>query len=306
MGKQTYICECGASFESANKFNNHKSNCKVHYLTKYGNLDVFNQKYLKAKSKTSKILKDRAYSHKQELEQVWIQEKHTCEACGKVMVRKFGSGRFCSRSCANKREHSQESKQALSLKIQKRIHGSDIASNQCIICGRELPFQYRRRKTCSAECLKLYKHNITLSNQRSVGNLKGGFRQGSAKNYKYGTYKGTACDSSYELAYVVYCMDHQIDIKRNFQGFTYLINGKEHLYYPDFLCGDTYVEIKNQETDVVLAKIKQFPKNLSYHILYKDDMKPYIQYCEDTYGKNFCSVLYDKSYPSFLDKTKIS
>ena len=42
----------------------------------------------------------------------------------------------------------------------------------------------------------------------------GGYRQGSGRGKK-GWYKGFFCDSSWELAYVIYCLDHNIDIKRN-------------------------------------------------------------------------------------------
>ena len=34
--------------------------------------------------------------------QKWIDEKHTCEFCGEIMVEKYGSGRFCNKSCCRK------------------------------------------------------------------------------------------------------------------------------------------------------------------------------------------------------------
>ena len=42
---------------------------------------------------------------------------YICERCGKVVEDsdKFGSGRFCSRSCANSRQHSEETKHKLSI-----------------------------------------------------------------------------------------------------------------------------------------------------------------------------------------------
>jgi hypothetical protein len=42
----------------------------------------------------------------------------------------------------------------------------------------------------------------------------GGYVKGSGRGKK-GWYKGFFCDSSYELAYLIYCLDHQINIKRN-------------------------------------------------------------------------------------------
>ena len=37
-----------------------------------------------------------------------------CEKCGKIHDGSFGSGRFCSRSCANSRKHSKETKEKIS------------------------------------------------------------------------------------------------------------------------------------------------------------------------------------------------
>lgn len=40
-----------------------------------------------------------------------------CEKCGKLVTTNFGSGRFCSRSCANARVHSEETKQKISKSV---------------------------------------------------------------------------------------------------------------------------------------------------------------------------------------------
>lgn len=63
---------------------------------------------------------------------------------------------------------------------------------------------------------------------------------------KRGLYKGIQCDSGWELAFVIYCVDNNIDIKRCKKYFTYFTNdGIEHRYYPDFIINDsTIVEIK--------------------------------------------------------------
>lgn len=85
----------------------------------------------------------------------WILEKHKCEKCGKVMTEKFASGRFCSRSCANSRTHSKETKE----KIGNTIHNNKKQQynknpNFCEICGKKLPYEFlrRRKHTCSDEC----------------------------------------------------------------------------------------------------------------------------------------------------------
>ena len=40
----------------------------------------------------------------------WWSEPHYCETCGKLITSYFGSGRFCSKSCASTHQHTQETK----------------------------------------------------------------------------------------------------------------------------------------------------------------------------------------------------
>ena len=57
-------------------------------------------------------------------------------------------------------------------------------------------------------------------------------------------YKGYWCDSSWELAYVIYNLEHNIKFERNKQGFEYEFENKKYKYYPDFILEDgTYVEV---------------------------------------------------------------
>ena len=74
------------------------------------------------------------------------------------------------------------------------------------------------------------------------GNLNATGKRGRAK---YGYYKGIRCDSSYELAFVLYCIHNDIEFFRNRKGFPYSINNENHKYYPDFIVNGTYIEIKN-------------------------------------------------------------
>ena len=56
---------------------------------------------------------------------------YTCEKCGKVTEEKFGSGRFCSRACANARTHSAETKE----RIRQGVNKQTVC--QCQFCGKE-------------------------------------------------------------------------------------------------------------------------------------------------------------------------
>ena len=56
---------------------------------------------------------------------------YTCEKCGKITEEKFGSGRFCSRACANTRTHSAETKERIRIGVNKQT----ICN--CQFCNKE-------------------------------------------------------------------------------------------------------------------------------------------------------------------------
>lgn len=114
-----YVCECGKEFDNPQKFNGHKSHCKIHLGSKYEKIlanDIINI------TKATKVRSERIKIKKQQELQKWISEHHTCEKCGKIMTEKFGSGRFCSRSCANSKERSIESRYKTSLSLGSNLN----------------------------------------------------------------------------------------------------------------------------------------------------------------------------------------
>ena len=115
----------------------------------------------------------------------------------------------------------------------------------------------------------------------------GGYRFGSGRGKK-GIYKGYYCDSSWELAYVIYNIEHNIEFKRNEELFSYEFNGEQHKYKPDFIEGDIYIEIKGYYTEQVYAKAKAFPYKLKF--LDKETIKLYIDYVISKYGQNFIQL----------------
>ena len=139
-------------------------------------------------------------------------------------------------------------------------------------------------KFCCDECRKIY-----LSNNAKIHNV-GGLKINSYKKYKSGTYHNIHCDSSWELAFIIYCEDHNINVKRNTKCFEYIYNDKTFKYYPDFNVNGTLYEIKGYENDKAKEKHKQYP-NIIY--LDKEKIKPYIDYVINKYGKNYVE-LYDK------------
>lgn len=117
----------------------------------------------------------------------------------------------------------------------------------------------------------------------------GGYRHGSGHG-KHGVYKGYKCDSSWELAYVIYNIEHGITFERNSERFRYQVNDKWHYYIPDFICDGKYIEIKGYINEMWKAKVEQFPKDKTLVVLYEDDMKPYLEYVVNKYGKDFITL----------------
>lgn len=94
----------------------------------------------------------------------------------------------------------------------------------------------------------------------------GGYREGSGRGKK-GTYDGIYCDSSWELAFVLWCRLKGYAIKRATKRFPYKWKGKVRNYLPDFLVkkpGEKakYVEVKGYVTPQWKAKQAAFPHDL--------------------------------------------
>ena len=116
-----YTCSCGKTFENSQGFNGHRTLCKDYQIKTFGE-EHYLQNLEKQKEKTQKAQEQRknnASQQKQQKIQQWVNEQHHCEKCGKLMTEKYGSGRFCSRYCANSKKHSQEDKDKIRLSLLK-------------------------------------------------------------------------------------------------------------------------------------------------------------------------------------------
>jgi len=114
----------------------------------------------------------------------------------------------------------------------------------------------------------------------------GGYVKGSGRGKK-GWYKGFFCDSSWELAYVVYCLEHNIDIKRNIEKRQYVWNDKVKNYIPDFIVQGNLIEVKGFKTEQWMAKLEANP---DVRVLYEKDLEPILEYVKNKYGKHFTNL----------------
>jgi hypothetical protein len=196
-----------------------------------------------------------------------------CNKCNKEHDGTFGSGKYCSISCANSRTFSEETKKIKSL-VNKGKDPWNKGKNwgttitKCEYCGMDIEHWRSTPKKYHSECwLK----------------SSGGVRKGAGVG-KSGWYKGYWCDSSYELAWVIYQLEHNKPFKRNTKKYSYFWNGKHKHYIPDFIQNDEIIEIKgyvNEQTKVKLNTIKDLK------ILFRKDLKKEFEYVESKYGKNF-------------------
>lgn len=116
---------------------------------------------------------------------------------------------------------------------------------------------------------------------------------------KKGWYKGIWCDSSWELAWVIYALDNNIKFTKNSEKFAYTYEDKSYSYIPDFLLDDgTYIEIKGYETDRVKAKIECFPHKIQ--LITKVEIDAYIKYATDKFGKDFVKLYANGELPELV------
>jgi len=211
------------------------------------------------------------------------------KTCPKCSIDHSKSGKFCSRKCANSRSWSDNDKLKKSKSADKstKVKKATYINNICQ-CGKEFNFlPYRPKKYCSVECSNNF-----------VKRPSGGYRPGSGRS-KSGYYKGIYCGSTYELAWLIYSLDHQVGFTR-FEG---CLEKDGIKYYPDFLLNDlkTIIEIKGFENQESVDKKTQVAQSLGYTviILRKHDLQFAFDYVKQQYGDKKLYTMYDSYKPKY-------
>lgn len=86
-----------------------------------------------------------------------------CEKCNKVYDKVYGSGRFCSRACANSRTRTDEIKSKISKSLMGHIStAGHTYKKNCVVCHTEftVPGRKKNRVSCSDECSKIRKIQV--------------------------------------------------------------------------------------------------------------------------------------------------
>ncbi len=122
----------------------------------------------------------------------------------------------------------------------------------------------------------------------------GGFREKAGRGKK-GNYKGLYCDSTYELVWTIYCLDHNIKFKRCPRQihYTYIYKERKYKYYPDYLLEDgSLIEIKGYHNAIVDLKTASV-KDRKIKVLYEKDIKYMFDYVKENYSYTSLEDLYD-------------
>lgn len=130
-------------------------------------------------------------------------------------------------------------------------------------------------------------------------------------------YKNMYFDSSWELAFYIYHKDKGSKIEREPNSFDYIKNGVIHKYFPDFKINNKYYEIKG---DQYLEFYKNGnPKTLKDNhekflcmkkhkvtLLWSKQIKKYIDYVCENYGKDYLDTFNIELFKKTLDGVNLN
>lgn len=112
------------------------------------------------------------------------------------------------------------------------------------------------------------------------------------------TYNDMTFDSSWELAFYIFCVDNGKSVKRYIDGIPYKgHDGSSHMYYPDFEVDGKLYEIKGSqfftdgEFDGGIYKTPSYANKVecikANNVIVVTDVSKYLEYVYEKYGKHY-------------------
>lgn len=206
----------------------------------------------------SQISKRTAAVRRAKLEQQYKDNVKTCGNCKVQLTFEQRKQTFCSQSCStsflNKsRIHSIESREKRRLKAKSTPKG--WAKSKIGGAKQKGKFKVPRESRICITCSKTFEIIVTGPKKtcKECSQI-GGVRPGSGRS-KSGRYKGIYCGSTYELAFLIWHLDNNKNIRRCIKHFPYIWNNKTYRYYPDFEVDDQIYEIKGRKTEIDDIKV---------------------------------------------------
>lgn len=224
-----------------------------------------------------------------------IDTSRLCEyGCGKVAKYKYSKS--SKLSCSPNSAHCP----AVCSKRHVTVQNSGIepfkviptsTREKCIYgCGKRAKFKYQRsgKPCCSrnvSSCSAIQKKQSAKARGRKYQpHLNHGYG-------KSGWYKGIWCESSWELAWVIFHLEHKTPFTRCSDIFKcFDKEGIEREYHPDFKCLGYWIEIKGWETEKWKLKASQFPYPEKLVVLRQKDLTEIFTYVLDKYGSNYTDL----------------
>lgn len=276
-----YLCkECGYISNSVGEYGNH---IKTHIFKKIKFI-----KYCKKCGKSFEVIRTKNL-RTNEISKGLKEERSYCNFCSHSKER--------SDSVKNKIRQSQLNFIALSKELGTFKYKKE--KPKCTICNKSLSNLNTKTGLCKT-CLNNTNEGKNILSLKQKNKKTGGYRIGSGRS-RGGYYKNIYCHSTYELVYLIYCLDHNITIQKNTNKyFLYYYNNKELKYYPDFLQDEKYIEIKGYWNKCVdLKKESVIKEGFEYIILYKKDLKKHFEYVKFQYKTDKFYTLYDNHKPKY-------
>lgn len=271
-----HICKyCGKEFKTAAKLGGHVSKCKLN-----PKFEQTINKIVETKKKNADV-------------KIYV---FNCEVCNTEYTLKLSKKQYinksykktCCRHCASILTARNTNKSIKNQKISKsvKLNTKDKIKQikYCKLCGNIIDISIRKQSVfCSDKCYNEHKRSV-LSKNAKLRNF-GGYKPNSIKKHKHGIYNGIHYDSSWELAYIIYNLEHNIPIKRCTQIRTYVNEyNKICNYIPDFEVDNEIIEIKGYFSENAKLKAKYNP---DITLILAKDMGKYLDYTISKYGSKF-------------------
>lgn len=278
---------------SKNKITVHCKNCEIKFLKDKIEVKRTNNHFCSNKcSREYNIILQAKLSQKRK-DEYYLNPKKCINCQEAIEYERKCEKKYCSTKCSaiytqkNRGHHkwTDKGKKYLSDLAKNQIHTKHGSHLVCPNCKIQF-YKHKKSKQiyCSHVCWSQY-----VKNNHLLRNKVGGFREKGGRG-KQGWYKGYYCNSSWELAWVIYNLEHGVKFIRNKKGFPYIFNNKKFNFFPDFIIESTneYVEIKGYLDGKNKAKIDAFPHKLN--VIDKNNIKTYINYVTERYGEDFINL----------------
>ena len=219
-----------------------------------------------------------------------------CPNCGNPKSYEKRNNKFCSRSCGNRRIHSEETKNKIRIGVKLNPSGIVAMSKEEQQKIYERQRKPRIEKICET-CGAKFTTKISESKDycsRICNPNHGGYRKGSGRAYG-GYYQGIYCHSTYELVWVMYNLYHKKDFEVCKEVFDYFDkSGTKRKYHPDFVQNNVIIEIKGYFTETVELKKKSvLESGRKIKILYKNDLQPMFDWFYKSYKDKKLHEMYE-------------